>query len=50
MYKDVELFDFLVMDEGCYIMNDGIIVEVGSFMLSGMREYKVVEFKDLFVK
>lgn len=49
-HKDVESFDFLAMDEGRYTMNDGTIVEVGSFMLSGTREYKAVEFKDSFAK
>ena len=47
-HKDVESFDFLTMDEGRYTMSDGTIVEVGSFMLSGTREYKAVEFSEAF--
>ena len=47
-HPHIESFDFLTMDEGRYTMSDGTIVEVGSFTLSGTKEFKNIVFNEAF--
>ncbi len=48
VHPHTESFDFLALNEGRYKMSDGTILEVGSFELSGVREFADINFSKGF--